>query len=122
MELAELQAFVKVVQSGSFTRAADALGTRKSHLSRVVSTLERRLGARLLERSTRAMHLTEIGREVFERAVGILGAVEDTERIAQQLHAEPRGTLRLTCGVEFGLLAVSGWVNPNHIFFTWATM
>jgi DNA-binding transcriptional LysR family regulator len=111
MELGELQAFVKVVQSGSFTRAADVLGTRKSHLSRVVATLERRLGMRLLDRSTRAMHLTEVGREVFERAVAILGAVEDTERLVQQLHAEPRGTLKLTCGVEFGLLAVSGWID-----------
>ena len=111
MEFSELEAFVKVVQAGSFTRAAELLGTQKSHLSRVVSALERRLGVRLLERSTRAMHLTEIGREVFERAVGILGAVEDTERLAQQLHAEPRGTLRLTCGVEFGLIAVSGWID-----------
>jgi DNA-binding transcriptional LysR family regulator len=111
MELAELQAFVQVVQSGSFTRAAGRLGTQKSHLSRVVAALERRLGVRLLERSTRAMHLTEIGREVFERAVGILGAVEDTERMAQQLSAEPRGTLRLTCGVEFGLLAVNRWIH-----------
>ena len=111
MELAELQAFVKVVQSGSFTRAADLMGTRKSHLSRVVAALERRLGVRLLERSTRAMHLTEVGREVFERAVGILAAVEDTERLAQQLQAEPRGTLRLTCGVEFGVLAVDRWID-----------
>lgn len=111
MELSELQAFVKVVQTGSFTRAADLLGSQKSHLSRVVSGLEQRLGVRLLERSTRAMHLTEIGREVFERAVGILGAVEDTERVAQQLHAEPRGTLKLTCGVEFGLIAVGAWID-----------
>lgn len=111
MELNELQAFVKVVQAGSFTRAAELLGAQKSYLSRVVSQLERRLGVRLLERSTRAMHLTEIGREVFERAVGILGAVEDTERVAQQLHAEPRGTLKLTCGVEFGMIAVGGWID-----------
>jgi len=110
MELAELQAFVKVAQSGSFTRAAELLGTQKSHLSRVVSGLERRLGVRLLERSTRAMHLTEVGREVFERALGILGAVEDTERAAQQMQAEPRGTLKLTCGAEFGTVAVNGWI------------
>lgn len=110
MELTELRSFVKVVQSGSFTRAAELLGTRKSQLSRTVAALERRLGVRLLERSTRSMHLTEIGREVFERAVGILGAVDDTERMAQQLQAEPRGTLKLTCGAEFGLLAVNGWI------------
>jgi DNA-binding transcriptional LysR family regulator len=110
MELSELAAFVKVVQTGSFTRAAESLGTQKAYLSRVVSNLERRLGARLLERTTRSLSLTEIGREIFERAVGILGAVEDAERVAQRMHSEPRGTLRLTCGVEFGMIAVSRWI------------
>lgn len=110
MELGELAAFVKVVQTGSFTRAAESLGTQKAHLSRVVSNLERRLGARLLERTTRSLSLTEIGREIFERAVGILGAVEDAERVAHRMHSEPRGTLRLTCGVEFGMIAVSRWI------------
>jgi DNA-binding transcriptional LysR family regulator len=54
--------------------------------------------------------LTEIGREIFERAVGILGAVDETERVAQKMLSEPRGTLRLTCGVEFGMIAVGRWV------------
>ena len=73
MELSRSRAFVKVVQSGSFTRAAEALGTQKAHLSRVVSQLEKELGVRLLERTTRSLSLTEVGREFFERAVGILG-------------------------------------------------
>lgn len=111
METAELGAFVRVAQAGSFTRAAEILGTQKSHLSRLVAGLERKLGVRLLERSTRAMHLTEVGREVFERGVGVLAALDDTVRLAQQTNAEPRGTLRLTCGVEFGLIAVSGWID-----------
>lgn len=111
MDIPELQAFVKVVQAGSFTRAAETLGTQKATLSRTVSQLEARLGVRLLERTTRSLSLTEIGRELFERAVGILGAVEDAERLVQQIHAEPRGVLRLTCGVEFGMLAVSGWID-----------
>lgn len=111
MELSELNAFVKVVQTGSFTRAAEILGTQKAYLSRVVTNLERKLGARLLERTTRSLSLTEVGREIFERAVGILGAVEDAERIAQKMLSEPRGTLRLTCGVEFGMIAVSRWIN-----------
>jgi DNA-binding transcriptional LysR family regulator len=110
MEVSELTAFVKVVQTGSFTRAAEALGVQKANLSRTVSTLERKLGARLLERTTRSLSLTEIGREVFERAVGILGALEDTERVAQRMLGEPRGTLRITCGAEFGMIAVSRWV------------
>jgi DNA-binding transcriptional LysR family regulator len=110
MELQSLQAFVKVVQAGSFTRAAETLQTQKAHLSRVVSQLERELSVRLLERTTRSLSLTEAGREFFERAVGILASVDDARLAMQRAQGEPRGTLRLTCGVEFGLIAVSGWV------------
>lgn len=110
MELSTLQAFVKVVQTGSFTRAADALNTQKAHVSRVVTQLERELGVRLLERTTRSLSLTEIGREFFERAVGILSSVDDAHRAVQKAQGEPRGTLKLTCGVEFGMIAVSGWI------------
>ena len=106
-----LQAFVKVVQTGSFTRAADALRTHKAHLSRQVSQLERELGARLLERSTRAISLTEVGRGFYERAQGVLAAVDDARLAVQHAQQAPSGTLRLTCGVEFGMLAVSGWIN-----------
>ncbi|HND79827.1 MAG TPA: LysR family transcriptional regulator [Accumulibacter sp.] len=111
MELATLRAFVKVVQTGSFTRTAEALNTQKAYLSRVVTQMERELGARLLERTTRSLSLTEIGREFFERAVGILASVEDAERAVQKAQGEPRGVLKLTCGVEFGMIAVSGWIS-----------
>jgi DNA-binding transcriptional LysR family regulator len=111
MDLNALAALVKVVQTGSFTRAAEALHTQKAHLSRVISQLERQLGVRLLERTTRALSLTEIGREVHERALGILAAVEDTERVAQAMLAEPKGVMRLTASVDFGRLAVSRWIN-----------
>lgn len=110
MELQELSAFVKVVQTGSFTRAADSLGTQKAHLSRVITQLEKKLGVRLLERTTRSLSLTEVGREMFERAVGILGAVDDAKRAAQKTQAQPRGVLKLTCGVEFGMISVSRWI------------
>lgn len=110
IDLAALKAFVKVVQTASFTRAAAALNTQKAHLSRVVTQLEKELGARLLERTTRSLSLTEIGREFFERAVGILASVEDAQRAVQRAQGEPRGVLRLTCGVEFGMIAVSGWI------------
>lgn len=111
MDLPALQAFVKVVQTGSFTRAADALNTQKARLSRVVSQLEKELGVRLLERTTRALSLTEVGREFFERSVGILASVEDAQRAIQHSQGESRGTLRLTCGVEFGMIAVSSWID-----------
>jgi DNA-binding transcriptional LysR family regulator len=96
MELSALQAFVKVVQTGSFTRAAELLRSQKAHVSRVVSQLEAELGVRLLARTTRSLSLTEVGREFLERAVGILGAADEAQRVVQQAHSEPRGTLRLT--------------------------
>ena len=111
MDLSQLRAFVKIVQARSYTRAADELQTQKGHLSRTISQLERDLGVKLLERTTRTLSLTEVGREIFERAVGILAAVDETENLAQQVHGEPRGVLRMTCGTEFGMLAVSGWIN-----------
>lgn len=111
MNFGALQTFVKVVQTGSFTRAAESLNTQKAHVSRVVTQLEHELGVRLLVRSTRALSLTEIGREFFERSVGILASVDDAQRAVQKAQGEPRGTLRLTCGVEFGMIAVSGWVS-----------
>lgn len=110
IDLAALRAFVKVVQTGSFTAAADALFTHKARLSRVVSQLERELGARLLERTTRSLSLTEVGREFHERALAILAAMDDARLAVQQAQGEPRGTLRLTCSVEFGMLAANDWI------------
>ncbi|MCB1601334.1 MAG: LysR family transcriptional regulator [Xanthomonadales bacterium] len=111
MNLQALRAFVSVVQCGSFTGAAELLRSQKARISRQVSELEAELGVRLLERSTRALHLTEIGREIHERALGILAAIEDTEQIAQAMHGEPRGLLRLTVPLEFGLIAAFDWVS-----------
>lgn len=110
MELSALKAFVKVVESGSFTKAAAILDTQKAHVSRQVSQLERELGVRLLERTTRSLSLTEIGRELYARSHQILESVDEARRAVQQAQSEPRGTLRLTCGTEFGMMAVSGWI------------
>lgn len=111
MELSALTALVKVVQTGSFTKAAEALQTQKAHLSRVISQLEQSLGARLLERTTRSLSLTEVGREFYERAIGILAAVADAELMVQRARGSASGLLRITCGAEFGMIAVSGWVS-----------
>lgn len=110
MEVTELNALIKIVQTGSFTKAAKNLGTTKSYLSRVLTQMEARLQARLLDRTTRSVSLTEVGREVYERAVGIMAAMEDIERMAQDLHREPRGLLKISCGVEFGMIAVHRWI------------
>jgi DNA-binding transcriptional LysR family regulator len=66
-------------------------------VSNHVQSLEDRLGARLLNRTTRKVGLTEIGKAYYERCVQILGELEDADRIAEALHSTPRGTLRLYC-------------------------
>lgn len=110
IEIMELRALSAVVAQGSFTSAADTLGTDKAHVSRIVARLEKKLGARLLERSTRRLNVTEVGREVVERATGILLALEETENSVAQSRGAPTGKLRLTAGPEFGLLVVNSWV------------
>ena len=75
----DISTFVQVVDSGSFTAAAERLSIAKSAASRRVADLETRLGAQLLQRTTRRLHLTETGRDFYERAMRILG-VPNRER------------------------------------------
>ncbi len=110
MTLEQLRVLVKVVDAGSFTAAADVLGVQRSHVSRVIAQLEAELGVTLLERTTRRQSVSEAGRAVYERAVGVLAAIEDTVRVTQDLQAQPQGHLRITCGVAFGIAAVGSWV------------
>jgi DNA-binding transcriptional LysR family regulator len=110
MELARLQAFCTVVEAGSFTAAAAVLATDKARLSRSVSALERELGLRLLERSTRSLRVTDGGQAVYERARAILGAGDELLHYARAQQAEPSGTLRLTCSPDFGLVAANRWI------------
>lgn len=110
MDLAAMQAFCKVVEAGGFTAAAARLGSDKARLSRTVSALERELGLRLLERSTRSLRVTEAGQAVYERARGILGASEDLLQFARAQQLEPQGRLKLTCSADFGRVAAHRWI------------
>ncbi len=117
IEIRQLEAFAAVVSEGSFTAAAERLATQKAHVSRLVSALEDRLGVRLLQRSTRSLTLTEIGRDFFERANGVLQALDETERAVRDAQGEPRGTLKLTCGTEIGLMIVNRWIEDYLVRF-----
>jgi DNA-binding transcriptional LysR family regulator len=108
MDLNELFVFAKVVQAGSFVRAARDLGMPKSTVSRRVFELETRLGARLLERTTRSLRLTEVGREYFVRAERIVADAEEAEAAVLELQAEPRGSLRVAAPQNFGPLGAIG--------------
>ena len=111
MDLGSLSAFVKIVQSGSFTKAADALGSHKAHISRSLANLEQELGIRLLERTTRRVRLTDVGQQVYEQALGIMASVADIEATAAGLRGEPAGVLRVSADVEFGLNGLGRWLD-----------
>lgn len=105
MDLNELLVFTRVVQTGSFTGAAKLLGMPKSSVSRKVSELEDRVGARLLQRTTRKLGLTDAGRIYFDRSARIVAEIEETEKAVGQTQAEPRGLLRVTAPLSFSALA-----------------
>jgi DNA-binding transcriptional LysR family regulator len=99
----DLQAFVAVVETGSFTAAADRLGAAKSAVSRRVSALEERLGVQLLRRTTRRLNLTDSGRGFYEHGARILADLEEAESAVAQEHGELRGTLRVALPLSFGI-------------------
>ena len=103
-KLDAMNAFAKVVASGSYAEAARRLGLTRSAVSKAVMELEQLLGARLLDRTTRRLSPTEAGRAYFERCVDILAAIEETELQVSRLHEEPRGVLRVNAPMSFGTL------------------
>lgn len=101
--LEDLQAFVAVVEAGSFTAAADRLGMAKSAVSRRLSGLEERLGVQLLQRTTRRLNLTDTGRSFYERSARILADLDEAEAAVHQEHGELRGKLRIALPLSFGI-------------------
>ncbi len=99
----DLRCFVAVVEQGNFSSAARQLGMTPSAVSKVVSRLEERLGVRLLNRTTRAVSLTEEGRMFHERSRGILEDLDDMERTVRDMQSRPAGTLRITTTPAFGI-------------------
>ncbi|MBB3565617.1 DNA-binding transcriptional LysR family regulator [Rhizobium sp. BK512] len=110
IDFLEMRAFVAVVTVGSFTAAAQRLDTDKARVSRTVRRMEEKLGARLLNRSTRHLSVTDVGRDYFERASSILAAAEAAEAAVAQQAQEPQGRLKVTAGVEFGTTQVDAWI------------
>ena len=100
----DLQAFVSVVESGSFTAAAERLDADKSAISRRVSSLEEHLGVQLMRRTTRSLNLTDSGRSFYERSARILADLEEAESAVAQEHGELSGRLRVALPLSFGVL------------------
>jgi DNA-binding transcriptional LysR family regulator len=102
MDLNRIAVFAQVVEAGSFTAAAQALGVRKSSVSRSVAALEAELGVRLLQRTTRRLSLTDAGRAYHARVRDALAGLEEAEQAAAAQGAEPRGMVRLTAPTDMG--------------------
>ncbi|OWW18988.1 LysR family transcriptional regulator [Noviherbaspirillum denitrificans] len=102
--LAEMMTFAKVVETRSFSAAAEELKTSKSLVSKQISTLESALGVRLLNRTTRRMSLTEIGAAYYEHCARIAQEIDAASETVTQLQAEPRGVVRITSPVIFASL------------------
>ncbi len=95
--------FTTVIEAGGFTAAAERLGLSRAATSKHVAQLEQRLGARLLDRTTRRVNVTDAGRRFYEQCRRILAELDEAERSAGELHNEPRGELRVIAPTNIGL-------------------
>lgn len=102
-----LAMFAKVAEERSFAAAARALGVSVATVSRAVTRLEDRLGARLFNRTSRQLALTDFGHSLAERAMRIHAAAEEAENAAREASAKPRGLIRLAVPMSFGLRRVA---------------
>lgn len=101
-KLAGMETFVRVVEGGSFSAAAQAMGVSATMVAKQVRAIEERLGARLLHRTTRRHQLTEVGQLYLERCRSALAGVALAEASASELQQAPRGSLRVVAPVGFG--------------------
>src|SRR2546423_4577556 len=108
-----MRVFSQVVESGSFSSAAARLSLSTTATSRHIAELEAHLQTRLLNRTTRRVSLTESGRAFYERSVQLLAYLEEAEQEAQRAAIVPRGTIKLTASVNFGV----GHVAPTIAAF-----
>jgi len=99
----ELELFVQVAETGSLSRAAEALDLSNAAASRHLQALEDRLGARLVERNTRRLYLTDPGKEFFSRAKTVLADLKDAEDAVNASTLNPTGTLRITASLSFSM-------------------
>jgi len=97
-----LQLFIRVVETGSFSRAAEEFGITQPTATKALAATEKRLGARLLHRSTRGVTPTEVGQQYYERCLGIARDIDEAENVAALVQSEMGGTMRISTSVAFG--------------------
>ncbi|PWC10291.1 LysR family transcriptional regulator [Brenneria corticis] len=104
--LGEMTVFAKVVETGSFSETARQLGATPSAISRSVARLEKALGTRLLQRTTRKLRLSESGREVFERCVDLVNAAQAVMSVSDRFNIEPQGLVRVSVPKAVGRFVI----------------
>ncbi len=97
-----LRLFIRVVETGSFSRAAEEFGITQPTVTKALAATEKRLGARLLHRSTRGVTPTEVGRRYYERCLSIARDIDEAENVAALVQSEMSGTMRISTSVAFG--------------------
>jgi DNA-binding transcriptional LysR family regulator len=105
--LTGMAVFAKVAETRSFSAAAGRLGISKSAVSKHITRLERALKARLLNRTTRRLSLTEVGATFYEHCARMLAEAEAAELAVSRLYAAPRGVVRITCPAAFGNVQIA---------------
>jgi len=106
-QLEDMNMFIRIVEAGGISRAADQLGIAKSAVSRRLVDLETRLGVRLLNRTTRTSSLTEIGQSYYDRAIKVVDDVAELNAITTDAHTSLEGTINLAAPLSFGLSHLS---------------
>lgn len=99
---ADLALFARVVEAGGFTAASRNVGAPQTTISRRIAKLERELGVRLLERTTRKVSVTEVGRRIYQNARRIIEEAEGAQAVAATMRDEPAGLIRVSAPVVFG--------------------
>ena len=110
--LDQMALFARVVEAGSFAGAASEVGHTRAAVSRQIAALEQRLGVQLLNRTTRRMRLTEVGREYYRSCASIVEQIESAESEVASMQAEPLGWLRVSAPVTFGRRYLAPLIDP----------
>lgn len=108
--LSGLQSFVRVVEAGSFSKAAQDLGCSQPTITKQISLMEQRLGVRLLNRNTRGISLTESGLVYFERCKSVLQEFDQAEASVREQRGVLSGSLRIGTSMAFGRQVLAPWI------------
>lgn len=110
-QLEDMRIFVRIVEAGGVGKAADQLGTAKSGVSRSLVSLENRLGVQLINRTTRRISLTGVGRDYYQAAVKLIGDLSELDALTSNAEASLQGQLRLAVPLSFGLCHLSAAID-----------